>query len=278
MTHQIHEGAIRQTSRVPVTVNGIEISYAEITREVQHHPAPTPVEAWQAATHALAVRAMLLAEAGRLGLSPEPATDTDGSRETDEEALVRQIIEQQVTVPRPTEADCKRYYEQNRARFRTPSISEASHILLSASKSDGNTYAARRAEAVHCIARLSGKSAGFAKLARDVSDCPSAAQGGNLGQLSPGQTTTEFEAALTAMAPGDISAEPVESPYGFHIIHLERRIEGRDLPFEAVKTRIATYLTDRVSRTATAQYLARLAAAARITGIDMPDVQDLRVF
>jgi len=277
MIRLIHEG-VPQAPRVPVTVNGVEIPYSEITREVQHHPAPTPEEAWQAAVHALTVRAMLLQEAERLGLCPEPVTDTDGSRETDDEALVRQVIEQQVTVPRPTEADCKRYYKQNRSRFRTPSIVEASHILLSASKEDADSFATRRAEAASCIARLSGKSADFAKVARDLSDCPSAAQGGNLGQLSPGQTTPAFEAALSTMAPGDISTEPVESPYGFHIIHLERRIEGRDLPFEAVETRIANYLMDRVSRTATAQYLARLSTAASITGIDMPDVQDLRVF
>jgi peptidyl-prolyl cis-trans isomerase C len=277
MTSLLHEG-VRQAPRVPVTVNGIEISYADITREVQHHPAPTPAEAWQAATRALAVRAMLLEEADRLGLAAQTVSDAEGLRETDEEALIRQVIEQQVTVPRPTEADCERYYKQNRARFRTPSIAEVSHILLSASKSNADAYAARRAEAVRCITRLSGKPTDFAKLANDLSDCSSAAQGGNLGQLSPGQTTPAFEAALTAMSPGDISAEPVESPYGFHIIYLERRIEGRDLPFEAVKTRIANYLTDRVSRTATAQYLARLATAASITGIDMPDVQDLRVF
>ena len=277
MNHVIHE-SVRPAPRVPVTVNGVEIPYSEITREVQHHPAPTPADAWQAAAHALAVRAMLLTEADRLGLQPEPVSDTDGSRETDEEALVRQVIEQQVAVPRPTEADCKRYFEQNRARFRTPSIAEASHILLSASKDDTDTYSARRAEAVRCIERLSGKPADFASMARDLSDCPSAAQCGNLGQLSPGQTTPAFEEALAAMAPGNISAEPVESPYGFHIIYLHRRIEARNLPFEAVKTRIANYLTDRVSRTATAQYLARLATAARITGIDMPDVQDLRVF
>lgn len=277
MTHLIHEG-VRQAPRVPITINGVEIPYSDITREVQHHPAPTPVEAWQAAVHALVVRALLLQEADRLQLAPQPISDAEGSRETEEEALVRQVIEQQVTMPRPTEADCKRYYKQNRGRFRTPSIAEASHILLSASKEDADTYATRRAEAVHCIARLSGKSADFSKLAHDLSDCPSAAQGGNLGQLSPGQTTPAFEAAMATMAPGDISAEPVESPYGFHIIHLERRIEGRDLPFEAVKTRIATYLTDRVSRTATAQYLARLSTAANITGVEMPDVQDLRVF
>ncbi len=278
MTTLIHEGTVRQASLVPVTVNGIEIPYAEITREVQHHPAPTPAEAWQAATRALAVRAMLLHEADRLQLTPQPISDADGSRETDDEALVRQVIEQQVTVPRPADVDCKRYYEQNRARFRTPTIAEVSHILLSASKSDAATYEARRAEAERCIAHLAHSPGDFEKLARDVSECPSASQGGNLGQLSAGQTTRAFEAALATMTPGDISAEPVESPYGLHIIYLHRRIEGRELDFESVKTRVANYLTDRVTRTATAQYLAQLAATAKITGIDMPDVQDLRVF
>lgn len=274
LTHQV----ARQAPRVPVMINGIEVPYDEIAREVQFHPAPTPIEAWQAAAHALAVRSMLLQEAARLGLTPQPVVDQDGARETDEEALVRQVIEQQVTVPDPTSEACKRYYEQNRKRFRTPAIAEASHILLAASPSDAKTYAARRAEAVNCIESLAGNPTGFANLAKDVSDCPSAAQGGNLGQLSPGQTTPAFESAMAAMAPGEISPQPVESPYGFHVIHLKRRIEGRELPFEAVKTRIATYLSDRVSRTATAQYLARLAAGAEISGVNLPDVQDLRVF
>jgi len=277
MTCLTHEVA-RQAPRMPVTVNGIEIPYDEIAREVQFHPAPTPFEAWQAAAHALAVRSMLLREADRLAITPQPVVETEGLRETDEEALVRQVIEQEVKVPRPTEMDCRRYYQQNRARFRTPAISEASHILLSASKSDTKAFADRRVEAERLIASLSGRAAHFAKLARAVSDCPSAAQGGNLGQLSPGQTTPAFEAALAKMTPGGISAEPVESPYGFHIIHLHRRIEGRELPFEAVRKRIANYLTESVSRTATAQYLARLAASASITGIDMPGQQDLRVF
>jgi len=259
----------RQEPRLPVMVNGVEIPYDEIAREVQFHPASSPLEAWQAAAHALTVRALLLQEADRLRLIPEPAPDADGLPETDDEALIRQVIEQEVAVPSATEENCRRYYELNRARFRAPAITEASHILLSAVKSEAETYAARRAEAECLIISLAQDPTGFAKLARDVSDCPSAAQGGNLGQLSLGQTTPDFEAAMDKMDPGEISSEPVESPYGFHIIHLERRIEGRDLPFDAVKTRIANYLVDRVERTAVAQYLARLVAAADITGVEI---------
>ena len=103
----------------------------------------------------------------------------------------------------------------------------------------------------------------FAELARAHSACPSKAVGGNLGQLSPGDTAPEFDAALRAMAPGEITTEPVASRFGHHIIRLDRRIEGRQLPFEQVQERIADYLVDRARHTAIAQFVARLTARAR---------------
>ena len=117
----------------------------------------------------------------------------------------------------------------------------------------------------------------FAALAQEHSACPSAAQGGNLGQITNGQTTPEFERALLGLAPGEISAAPVATRYGFHIIRLERRIDGRVLPYEAVAERIADYLRESVQRRANAQYVARLASAARIEGIELASAEALHV-
>ncbi len=117
----------------------------------------------------------------------------------------------------------------------------------------------------------------FAALARAHSACPSASQGGNLGQITAGQTTPEFERALLALEPGSIGPEPVATSYGFHIVRLDRKHEGRDLPFELVAVRIAAYLQDCVQRRALAQYVARLASAARIDGIDLAGAEALRV-
>ena len=114
-------------------------------------------------------------------------------------------------------------------------------------------------------------------LAKAWSKCPSAEQGGNLGQITKGQTTPEFERALLALAPGEICAEPVATRYGFHIIRLERKIDGRVLPYEAVAERIGGYLRESVLRRANAQYVARLASAARIEGIELASAQALRV-
>ena len=74
---------------VTVSVNGVAIPRDAIVREMQHHPAAKPIAAWQQAARALVVRELLLQRAQQLGLQPEPISDTDGRRETDEEALIR---------------------------------------------------------------------------------------------------------------------------------------------------------------------------------------------
>ena len=127
------------------------------------------------------------------------------------------------------------------------------------------------------LAAVSERPESFAQIAQAYSRCPSAAQGGNLGQITCGQTTPEFEQALMALTPGELCAEPVATRYGFHIIRLDRKHEGRTLPYEAVAGRIADYLRESVRRRADAQYIARLVSAARIEGIDLAGAEALRV-
>ncbi|MCC6946204.1 MAG: peptidylprolyl isomerase [Bradyrhizobiaceae bacterium] len=261
-----------------VSVNGVVVPRDAIAREVQQHPAPTPLAAWKEAARALAVRELLLQEAHRLGVTADAITDEAGRRETGEEAAIRALIEQEVPVPEPDEPACRRYYEQNRRRFRSADIYEAAHILVAANAGDGRAYREARDKAAVLLQQVVEDPARFADLARTHSDCPSGAQGGNLGQITGGQTTPEFEQALKALAPGSISEAPVATPYGFHVIRLDRKIEGRELPFEAVREQIAAYLAESVERRAVAQYIARLAAKATITGIDLPTPEAHRVY
>ena len=262
---------------VTVSVNGVAIPRDAIVREMQHHPAPKPTAAWQRAANALVVRELLLQRAQQLDLSPEPISDADGRRETDEEALIRGVVEHEVTVPEPDDVTCRRYYAQNRARFRAPDIYEASHILFAALPSNREAYAQARADAAAVLATLQENPESFAVLAQAYSRCPSAAQGGNLGQLTKGQTTPEFERALLALTPGELCSEPVETRYGFHIIRLEREHDGHDLPYEIMAERIADYLRESVRRRADAQYIARLVSAAEITGLALEGAETHRV-
>ena len=262
---------------VPVSVNGVVIARDAIVREMQHHPAKKPIEAWQNAARALVVRELLLQRARALEIGPEPASDEAGRRETDDEAIMRAVVEREVALPEADDETCRRYYANNIARFRSEDIYEVSHILFAAAASNKQAYAQARADAVAVLETLHERPETFSDLARAYSRCPSAAQGGNLGQITRGQTTPEFERAMLKLAPGEIGDDPVETRYGVHIIRLERRHDGKTLPYELVADRIADYLNESVRRRAHAQYIARLASAAAIEGIALDGVEAHRV-
>jgi len=271
------KSVLTQNLRKVVSVNGVVVRHDEISREAQNHPAPTPIAAWNAAARALAVRELLLQEARRIVIDAEPLADGEGRTETAEEASIRTLVEREVSTPSPDDAACRRYYQHNLKRFRTADLYETAHILIAARPGDRAAYTAARAKAEAVTAALRDAPERFAELARAHSACPSKAVGGNLGQLSPGDTAPEFDAALCAMAPGEITTDPIASRFGHHVIRLDRRIEGRQLSFEVVRERIADYLVDRARHTAIAQFVARLTARAQITGVDLPTTADLRV-
>ncbi len=107
----------------------------------------------------------------------------------------------------------------------------ARHILIKTNELVAETEARNRLLALK--ERIDNK-ADFAELARAHSEDGSAARGGDLGWLNPGDTVPDFEQAMNALKPGEISA-PVKSPFGWHLIEvLERRSqdmtrEGRRL-------------------------------------------------
>ena len=98
----------------------------------------------------------------------------------------------------------------------------ARHILIRLNEVVAETEAKRRLTEIRDRV---AKGADFAEIARLQSEDGSAVRGGDLGWLSPGDTVPEFEQAMDALAPGQISA-PVQSPFGWHLIQvLERRTE-----------------------------------------------------
>lgn len=251
-----------------VSVNSVQISREAIAREVQNHPAEKPILAWQAAARALVVRELLLQEAARLNIEAAPLSDPDGRIETTDEAAMRTLVEREVTTPEPDEAACRRFYEQNRQRFRSGDLYEAAHILIVVPRGDVDARAAARAKADTILAAVKSDRSAFAGLAADHSDCrTSAPDGGSLGQVTRGQTVAGFEAALERMQPGEIAV--VETRYGFHVVRLDRRAEGQAIPFEIARERIADYLVSSVEHRALAQYVSILAGRAEITGISL---------
>lgn len=257
------------TSTAAVTVNGAAIDEAQIATEMQNHPAATPGEARTEATRALVVRELLLQEARRLGYAPDPRRLAEGKRESEDDSLIRQLLDDQLELPEADEATCRHYYENNRQRFRTADLYEAAHIFFPADPEDDAARREAESRAKATLAELTEAPARFAELARARSACPSAGDGGSLGRVTRGQTLPEFESFLDALEPGQLCPVPVATRYGLHVVRLDRRRPGEQLPFEAVHARIAAYLRERVWHRAVAQYLRVLAGRAEIRGFEM---------
>lgn len=249
--------------------DGVQIPERLIAEEAQNHPSASAEDARRAAGHALAIRALLLDRARELGLQPEPEVEEDGREETPEEALIRAVLDAEVSVTVPGEAECRRVYEAQRSTFVSPSLTEASHILIAPDQDETAGWEAAYARAVELIEQLAIPQTRFAELARAHSDCPSGTLGGTLGQLGPGDLVTPVEAALNRLGPGRVSAEPVRSRYGWHILRLDRRSPGRELPFEAVREQIALNLESRAWVAAATRYVSDLAMAAREQGVPL---------
>ncbi len=255
-------------ARPEVSVNGTVIPVAAIAAEAQNHAGGSAREAWDAAARALVVRLLLAQRAERLGVTAEPQSE-DGLRETDEEALIRALLEAELSTPKADEASCRRWYEANPARFRSPDLYEPLHILFQADRRDEAGYATALSRAEAALGELKAAPDRFEDLARALSDCPSAQEGGRLGQVARGDTTPEFEAALLRLRPGELYSEPVQTRYGVHVLRLDRKVDGRPLPFDQVRDRIARYLEESAWRRAAAQYLSLLAGEAEITGVEL---------
>ncbi len=246
-----------------IAVNGVEIPPAAIAAEAQNHAAPKgkPGLAWMAAARALVLRQLMLDEAQRRGLTADPQEVAPGQFETDEEALLRAVIDEAVTVIAPSEDEVRALWLAEPDRFRSAPLWSASHILLT------GEGAAERAALV--ATDLAAKPAAFANTAREISQCPSAANAGNLGQLTPGQTVPPFEAALRQLKEGEITAQPVETQFGWHVIRLDAHAPGRPLPFETVAPRIREAMEKKHWVEAMHAFAQRLLDAADVEGISL---------
>ncbi len=254
-----------------LVVNGESVPHATVAAETQNHTAPRgmPGVAWRKAANAVAVRTLLLQESRRRGLSPDPDEVGPGRFETDEEALIRELLDLVISVEKPADEQIRAEWARQPSRFRTPPLWEVSHILCACDAGDeaAREMAHERAKALRD--KAIGDPRGFAALATRESDCESKLSGGALGQLGPGDTVPEFEAALRTLAEGEIAAEPVLTRYGYHIIRMDAVAEGKILPFDAVRQHISDAMEKAAWTRKAKSFVDQLVESAEISGADL---------
>jgi peptidyl-prolyl cis-trans isomerase C len=246
-----------------IVVNGIPISIEQINEEVQYHPADSLEGAKYEAMRALVIRELLVQEAVEKGI-----LDQENAMKNPEET-VDKLLEQEISVPEAAEETCRHYYESNKRRFYTAPLFQAAHIFFPAPPGDEEARKAAHEKATEVLKAVQDNPGQFGKLAKTHSACSSKSEGGQLGQITKGQTVPAFEAALHKMKAGELSAEPVETEVGFHIIKVYEREDGKLLPFENVKDWTADFLKQQSWQRAVSQYIQILAGKAEISGFRM---------
>lgn len=248
-----------------IKVNQTEITEHQVNTEMQYHSAENQRDAMIKASEALVIAELLRQKAVELKI------DID-----DQDRFVDTLLDQQVDYPEASEEDCKQYYDHNLAKFKTSPLLAVKHILFACSPEDQEKRSELVEKANLIIDELIASPNNFDALAQEFSSCPSAKVGGQLGQISRGQTVPEFERQLFNCSVGLVDA-PLESRYGIHVVQIDHREEGRQLPFEKVKDNIRDYLNERVRHKAISQYISTLIDSAEIEGFAF-DQQDKTLF
>ncbi|HEU0196888.1 MAG TPA: peptidylprolyl isomerase [Nevskiaceae bacterium] len=187
---------------------------------------------------------------------------------TDE--AMESLLQREVDVPDPTEDECRRWYDTHLSRYVSGELVHARHILFQVTP--GIPVGAIRSTAEAMLKDLRKNPERFSETARSYSNCPSGQEGGQLGQLQRGSTVPEFEKAVFDNPTTGILPELVRTRFGFHIVAVDQRIPGEQLPFEAVRSKIADHLRRFAEERALRQYVQLLAGHADVEGVELGGV------
>ena len=177
---------------------------------------------------------------------------------------IKELIDQQVTSKVViTDEESKAYYDKNPQRFKQPEQIKASHILI---KVDAKADEAKKAEARQKIEEVQQKlkdGGDFAALAKEYSEGPSSAKGGDLGYFRHGQMVKPFEEAALALKPNEVS-DVVETRFGYHLIKVYDNKPEQTLAYADVKDKIIQRLKQEKIEKEAVQYVDKLKKDAKL--------------
>ena len=162
-----------------------------------------------------------------------------------------------------SDKESKAYYESNSDLFKQPEQVQASHILI---KIDPQADASQKAEARKTIEKIRKrlqKGEDFAALAKEFSQCPSNAKGGDLGYFRRGQMAPPFEQAAFALKSGTIS-DIVETKFGYHLIKVIDKKSESTIPYKDAKKRLEQHLKQKKIQKEITLYVEQLKEKAKV--------------
>ena len=218
---------------------------------------------------------LLRQEAVRQGRLPAHARPESPGISNGDEAVIHAMLEEAVPLRLPSEEECARYYAAQQQRYTQGRAARVRHILFAVTEGVDVQALGKRAE--QALLELLHKDVPperFAERARELSNCPSAADGGELGWIRPEECAPELAPAFFDPQ-GALGLQPrlVHSRYGFHVVDVQERQAGTPVDYAQVRDRIAMELAQRSRATALHQYIRLLAGQAAIEGVELEAAQ-----
>jgi parvulin-like peptidyl-prolyl isomerase len=183
-------------------------------------------------------RVLFIEQAKKEGIEKEPEYLRLLERDKDE-LMVRTWITQQFENTVVSDSEAKAYFTKHPEEFKIPAQVHARHILLKEEK-----------DAQEVIGQLKGLKGDalmkrFIELAKSKSTGPTGPKGGDLGFFAPGQMVKPFNDAVFAMKKGEVSAKPVKTQFGYHVLYVEETKAASAVPYEEAKDRIIGMLKQK---------------------------------
>ena len=253
-----HTPAPRGASPV-ATVNGVPLHTAQSIPD-------TDTLRQRACTELLRQAAQ---EAGLL--SNDDQANTDGVCTEAASDAIEALLDSALQIPEASDAACRRHHAAHARRYRSGEKVRARHILFAVTPGVDVQALRNRAEA--CLLDLrchvGAQDDCFASAARELSNCPSAALGGELGWLSAADCAAEFAKELLGHPGVGVLPHLVHSRFGLHVVEVLQREAGLAQDYAAVRGAVAMELRQQSYVSALRQYLLLLAGSATVQGVDL---------
>jgi len=183
---------------------------------------------------------------------------------------IERMLDARIEPVLPDEADCRRYFEANSTRYAVGEAVHARHVLFAVT--DGVDVNALRSRAEACLLDLrtaDADSERFASVAKEMSNCPSGAQGGELGWLVAEDCAPEMRTALFGSLEVGVLPRLVHSRFGLHVMDVRERRPGQPRTYEQAREAVHQTLTRQAYATALHHWLDTLGASADLVGVDL---------
>lgn len=217
---------------------------------------------------------LLRQEAVRTGCLPRQNVLQAPELTEAQHAAIEHMLDELVPAREPSEEECRRYHESHTSELTVGQSVQLRHILFAVTPGVNVHALSIRAEAA--LLELSRKDVPperFAQLAAELSNCPSGAQGGDLGWVTPQECTPELANELfqqtDARCGMGVHPRLVHTRFGFHIIEVLGRKKGKTPTFDDARTVCAQRLQQQARSTALRHHMMALVAAADIQGMEL---------